>query len=59
MNNRRPIGHRVFVDIEVINGNRVFRNFILEQLRDIDIESLYKAGNLGGIDSHLGSVAAH
>jgi len=53
------IGYRVLVDEEVIEGNRVFRDFIPEQFRGVDAESLYKDGDLGGIDSHLDSASGN
>jgi hypothetical protein len=46
------IGHRGFVEIEIIESRRMFWNFILGQLRAVNMENGLQTGNLRGIDPH-------
>jgi hypothetical protein len=48
----RSLDTQIFVDVEVIDGNPVFWDFVLEQSWGVDAKRLYEAGNLGSIDSH-------
>ncbi len=51
------VGHEVLVEVETIEGDRMFRDLILKHLGSMDVESLQEARDLGGLDPHLDGAA--